>query len=546
MYNQDDKTERSEKFPKMGDKKQKNSKRSKSARSNKGKKSSSNSKESTGRGLSTSSSYGGNDISWYTRNPALTESAARIPYANFPGKKTTIQVPRWKNGEDSTEGFIRYPGILAMTFALTVGVAGEVTDPINVAAREIYGKIRACYSSSLEADAPDIMMYILAIDSILMLIEDMKRAYYVINLYSPYNTMYPKAMINALGYNFDDLLANKTRMYQNITELVAQVSKFAVPDVMDLFKRHQFMCANIYCDSPTVKAQNYVFVPDQFYELVNAETMTELSSETWTSPVTTSKGGKTVQNSYNRVKEALDALMNWDTAYTILGYLQRAYKDTPFIAPAYPIEGATLVPVYNYEVLTQINNATIVPINTATLDVKQDPTYSNVLISKPAAAPNNGSSIPPKDVFVTLTNSDTPTAMDNIIATRLTVSSGSADNLLTCGTEILTSMSIYWDTDPREALITLDGTNFWIGNQATTNRENALNRYYEIVRSIGCLSAFDYHPTLFLYSDDADTGELEDVIVIGDMDNTTVISNATLANLHRVCVYSEFNCFGNN
>lgn len=61
------------------------------------------------------------------------------------------------------------PGILTIRFVTSLGVAnGSVASAINVAAKNIYSYVRFANSGARNYDSPDLMMYLLAMDSAYM------------------------------------------------------------------------------------------------------------------------------------------------------------------------------------------------------------------------------------------------------------------------------------------------------------------------------------------------------------------------------------------
>lgn len=125
-----------------------------------------------------------NPMSWYNRYPELVKSVASIPFPNKPGMKYKVLEPF----DFFPDGYSKdIPGVLSLEWVPFIGYATSSTDPINIAAYELYAKVRANFSGSLAADAPDIMIYVLALDGILSYIASLKRIYRVLNTYSMNN-----------------------------------------------------------------------------------------------------------------------------------------------------------------------------------------------------------------------------------------------------------------------------------------------------------------------------------------------------------------------
>lgn len=511
--------------------------------------------------------YGGNDVSWYNRNPALLEAAGNIPFPWQPGRSidNVITYPNPGTGDTvNIDGSVWYPGICTLGYYPSVGQAIDVSSPINIAAREIYGRIRSKYSGSLEADAPDIMMYLLALDSLYMIYEDLKRAYYLVNLYTPHNTLFPKQIITALGYNFEDLMINKVKMYQYLVEGGAMLAKFRVPDNMDLYKRHAFMSANLYADSPLPKAQIYAFTARGFYTLSNTDTKTSLNITAWNNA---NSSTMSLESAWTKFKAAINKLMAWDTGYTILGYLERAYEGESFLIPSAPLMDGQILPVYNLEVLTQIQNTRALPVRTYSLRVEQDPLTNN-LLSRPTVNIKEQMAYNPRwryiksQSFITLPTVAQPTAQDIAVATRLHPGIGSFPTSfvteddpyidLYCGTEVVSDV-LYWNHETYFPALSLRWTDVQFDvfssesepADALAEVSFALDPVMELLTNA---SAFNMHPSYFIsyigYDDpDSIIPVYHKHSLVADTDNLTVVDDTTLENLHRICIYSEFNCF---
>lgn len=545
----------------MNKKKRNYSKGNKNFKGNKNAKTCNSTEDRRNSKMDNTPSYGGNDVSWYTHYADLSDSAARIPFSWQPGRQIPFVYPLEFLNENSTTAKYLYPGIMTLSFYPTVGRSTEISSPLNVCAREVYGRIRAKYSGSLEADAPDIMMYIIALDSLYMIYEDMKRVYYLLGQYTPYNTLYPKAIVEALGYDYDDLMENKVLLFQHICEAGAMLSKFLVPDQMDLFKRHQFMASNVYADSATSKSQQYAFKVGGFYTLKNTSTMTTLEITDWAG--TMSGDQLTVQSAWNIFYTAIKKLMSWDTSYTIVGYLQRAFEGESFLAPTPVLEQGVLTPVYNLEVLTQIQNLNAVNVKKSSLNVTQDPTNDNILLCDPIMEYSKVSGTyqywksSVYDPIISLPV-DNPTTTDIIISTRLTAmpigkptgTSGSIKSShLTCGTEIVYSIGMTTSQAgipvniPSQScnLIEFGHTN----DVLTTVNYASVNALTNMIWYSSMLTNFNMHPTIYTQTIDKDNGDQKASTYIScDADNVTVVKNEHMSDLHRMCIYSEFNCFG--
>lgn len=537
---------------------------------------------SSGRGRA----YGGNDISWYSRNPNLLAAAASIPYPYRAG----MNIPMLVDGTTSMEAWYiagntspatvihtpltamtyRVPGVCRISWIPSLGKTQTSTDPVNIVARELYSTIRSKYSGSLEVDPPDLMMYLGALDSIFAYIAALKRIYRILSVWTPDNYYLPDGLLRFVGSaglaDFDQLRANKTQLWQCINELILQTRKFKCPAVMDLFNRHYWLNDNVYTDAPTVNSQMYAFVMEAVLVYSAQPTVDDDSIKAsglvykytpWSRTTSADNGedfpqSVSVENLYTFGLNMIRALNQWDDVFTINGYLQRAFEGVPSFAIEEMPQDPVFTPVYNEEVLTQIENTRPVPavyaLTYTSYGVRQNVAQNNVVTADkftvtpspvmPYAYLRNMAQFNP----ILNIRSDAPTVADTVIATRLchaiTVTEGEStiEIEISHATEIVLDVSYQrhpYDNggDSVPAVITRAygrSINQWPGDSANTQSTDA----------------FDWHP-IFVEVIINSALQVNSIAVHGDTRNVTVLAPNQLDEIHRVCVLSEFNAYGN-
>lgn len=492
-----------------------------------------------------------NDVSWYNKFPELLESAGRIPFAKYPGMDIPFGKVFTKDTSTSiaevTAPSYSYPGFLEIDWVPSVGYSDNNTSPISTAAKELYAKVRAKFSGALDEDAPDIIMYLMALDSIFAYIGYLKRIYRALNTYSPTNTMFPDGVLKCMEITPAEAVAlrkNKTKFWGQINDLILQASKFTCPDVMDIFSRHYWMSSNVYGDAPSSKAQFYVFNQTHFYEF------DETGSTGGALALIAGPTDHSADAYYEYGRSLISKLAASDDAYTINGHLLRAFEGAANFVVAKLEEDELLDAVYVPEVLSQIHNIRSMngSILGTTFAITQDPTTNaiihtpklNVHVSSNASMFQNGTFAGPNTTFLLDLMTYTPSAGDIAVATRLTTMAGDYDAqnhqfTLIGGTEIVWSMSvIYYDSAqgaPRA---------YAFSSIITTNTDG--DTAVQILQTLGRLSAFDWHPLVYvaIYSN----GTISALYPCGDLYNPTAVGLDTMRDLHRVCVLSEFNAYG--
>lgn len=503
-----------------------------------------------------------NDISWYNKNPELLVAAGAFPFPYRPGMHTGPFVSVWQNGSlTGATGSGSIPGVIVYSWVPSVGQSSNALSPISVTAKQIYARVRSAYSSALDADAPDFMMYLMALDSLFSYIGALKRLYRILTLWSPQNYAVPDHLLKA--YNLDDaavenLRLHRTELWQLINTLVLQSRKFTCPAIMDIFNRHYWMNDNVYADAPTPRAQFYMFYQEayfQFKEILSADGETTASGLVMkASPF---QAGATVQSLYNFGNSLLEALIVWDESYTINGYLMRAYDGVPSFVVEELDQGAQLEVVYSEEVLTQIHNARAVsyPVDWTQFTVNQDPA-TNAIISNltnvPVTIGDQWYVAASSQAWVDL-RSEQPTPAEVVIASRLhTMTSVIRDTsdgktivgfAISAGTEIVNAIYVVTDVGP--ALVPGGGVAALSELErlfvpAILSELHGSNDMFAVLQ----LQQFDWCPLIpWVKLTTAAGVQMNAGLLVGDINNLAIVEPIAMENLNRVCLYSEFGSF---
>lgn len=496
-----------------------------------------------------------NDVSWYSRNPLLLRAAASIPFPYRPGMNIPWMLP---NDTVNTLNRTNIPGIFTINWYPTVGKSTTATDPASIVGKEIFAKVREKFSGSIDADAPDFVIYLMALDSVYSYIASLKRVYRILVAYTSENHYIPDALLQALGFTTGqivDLKEHRMQFFQIINELVFMTRKFNIPAAFDIINRHYWLNDNVYMDADSINSQFYVFNCLGYYKFGMQEISTGVSVGSLSLSTLTIPNTGVAEYLYSFGRSLIDALAGSDDAYIISGYLMRAYEGFPtFTVDELPLEDK-LVPHYDPEVLMQIENATPIQVKTfgnadATLTngVTQDPATNAVVCTPHLKATRPAEMLGVVwDMENTISiRSDEPSVADVTIATRLKMGvendKGTTTNVdydIVCGSEIVDSFKISY---------------YWLNNSGTRNLQNAFlqgpifvaasNIAYVV--GLTMMQSFDWHPIIptIIVVDPSPTSLQVYTALSGDLHNTALLSNEQLKQINRVCLYSEFNAYG--
>lgn len=148
-----------------------------------------------------------NPIEWYNRYPQLLEAAGRIPFPYRPGMLVNLGTIGARTASP-TQVNTHIPGACVLNYVPTVGQSSGSISPISQVAREIYGKVRAAFSSELAVGPADFVMYLMALDSIFSNIGFLKRIYRIVNTYSPDNYAMPDLLLRSMGFSTTQIQRN--------------------------------------------------------------------------------------------------------------------------------------------------------------------------------------------------------------------------------------------------------------------------------------------------------------------------------------------------
>jgi len=205
-----------------------------------------------------------NDVAWYSKNPQLLKDAGSIPFSNIQG--LNIHLPGMTKG--GAEYVDKLPGLITMPATPTYGVTGYDYSAVNVAAQNIYSFIRHQNSGHSNYDVPDLFMYLAAMDQMYSYHAELVRIYGLMRFYNGYNRYVGRYLVQALGFDYDNLTVNLAQFRYLINQFAIKLSSLAVPAVMPIVDRHRWMYSNVYMDKPNLKAQLYAFVPRYYGQYI--------------------------------------------------------------------------------------------------------------------------------------------------------------------------------------------------------------------------------------------------------------------------------------
>lgn len=468
-----------------------------------------------------------NDPSWYAKNPELMKSAASLPFSVTTGELLPF----------SGNYYHSVPGVMAIYFQHSIGEAN--TDAINAAATSMYSYVVHANSRNTSYEAADLMMVVLAGMDVFSLVAAGIRAYGTMRNYDQRNKYTPDALVTAMGFNPQDLRANLSKMWFDLNEVVARISQIWIPNTMPVLDRWFWLNSNIYKDSESIRGQMYVLAQDYFwiYNPTIMQTGGGLSIVSNSGAVSSdssdrfsfAKGDVTWDQYMTVLNGMISALLNSEDRGTIMGDILKAFGADKIYALNPITSDYQVLPTYDREVLTQIENADMVQGSLTPIGIYQKngriENYPRVVTSP---GTNKGLSI------LNFHQSELPTEAQVMVATRLKalgekmVSDGdtSYPAVETTGTEIVTSAKVFAYNESG-SLLSAD--------------YDAYQPYTSVdIKTVATELVFDWAPWIYSVWDVNGSSVTPVTWAFGDYDQYTSVDVETLKKMNNTALYSLF------
>lgn len=497
-----------------------------------------------------------NDVRWYANNAELLKAAASIPFSPVVGRR----LPYYQDKDNLVNYTI--PGVMTVTWSPCVGASDD--NAINQAANSIYSFTVHANSRNQSYDAPDEMVLIMAGAQVFSAIALGIRAFGTMRRFAQEDMYTPNALIKAMGFDYNDLSQNYSKMWFDLNEIIARAQQIWIPNTMPVIERWFWMNSNIYRDGKSVKAQYYMYTPEVFYKYdeKSVTTGSALIPVPWlpiNSKVTMSQITYNTWASYlELVNSMINALLNSQDRGIIFGDILKAYGADKLYSLSPISADYMLEPTYDEEVLTQFENLTT--FNFQPQNIQQDtngnllqgfkPSVNETLLSKlinPKALVPSG----PTNQVLNFHQREVPTPEQIMVATRMKVmgskvSAQGASGVwtpVTAGTEVATALLVtYNDWTSGTPFPSVYLFNQYLFTYTTDGKEYTNETVPNIYTVLLLWTAFDWAPWIYrLASHEVEPNYVNNVrMAYGDYDNYTFMDAELLKKIHTTAIYSEY------
>lgn len=467
-----------------------------------------------------------NDAEWYIPNQQIANDIGNISTSLRSGTSIPLD-----NGVNSAVQSV--PGILTYYYLPTFGDQNAASDALNSAAQALAVEVRRSTSGTTYWDKNDLMVMLLAEANLLAYYAYLVRAYGMLSEYSSLNKYTPDALLEAMGISSSDLIQNIANFRAWINNFAYRIQSLYIPKTISYFKRTIWLCENIYKDAESPQAQYYMYNPIGFYQFEETSgSGTKAAGHLIFKTLPYMAGGSPGRMmGFSDLKQfgesLLEPLWSSDSTMFMTADLIKALGPNAAFTIAPIAENFRVVPVYNREVLMQMENAYVYNYNAWSLSLNQvvslselslQPSYNFAKATSAqtstltAYAENYTSIIPTQRRLLNFHGLTAPTPQDVLVATRLTgfgdmmyvVSSNQwtdqngvahSDKFqpITMGTEIIAQAILYEFVTQKSGDIMLTQTPVFSDYLVELDTGTTTSATTEYISATAKLPAFDWH-----------------------------------------------------
>lgn len=335
-----------------------------------------------------------NDPMFYMPDENIGRALASIPYNVLAGMPYDLQALQLLGSYTQLDFFNKITMPQATVAVLNTidsfGINKIGSDGLNIAANMLYAKMRQKNSGAKNYEAPDLMMYTMALSDIHAAYIYAKRFLEIARTYSFYNTDIPFGIVTALGVNYKDLVSNFANYVSQLSILATKINSFALPDIFKNSYRKAFIYGNVFADSDSIRGQFYVYrkVAYYYWDTTSDSRGTRLSGKYYgeenrpenifvskqsapsqiDDPEAEGSGILKFQDILDGIAFQLDAMFNDTDAHTMSGDLLKAFDGAKMLTVTQPSLDTVLAPSMDTNALAQIENCFTLLTNRLTED----------------------------------------------------------------------------------------------------------------------------------------------------------------------------------
>lgn len=304
-----------------------------------------------------------NDPTDYVTDPEIAKQASNLSFQSVLGSSPvandvtlpTIMVARCNPSMGSTL-FVEDYGTNEITASEMVQLNQHI-DAVNMMGAKLYTLLSSFSGRTTTYGPCDVIMMIGAIASIAEYSEHLRRAFGVMFTYNPRNRALPKALVEAMGFDFDDMSANLADYRMKFNMQMTRINQIPLLDNIGFIRKCRRIYQKVYADAPTSMYQMYVMIPNSVWKFDEDSYSTGSALKTFKlSSLTDKKMGTHIQllaDMINRVVLSSTLQIVYSDILNLATKIHIPMWKFDYLSELYSVK-----PEYNRNFLLQIHNST--------------------------------------------------------------------------------------------------------------------------------------------------------------------------------------------
>lgn len=460
------------------------------------------------------------------------------------------------------------PGICVVDYNIVPGRSIDGTSGLNIAAKKLYTFVRHANSGSRNYDSPDLMNFAFSGVSLFTFIVECQRVYGVIQRYSCKNRYLAKSLVQALGFDYEDLSSKLADFRAMLNVAINKLNAIKIPAAWPLWNKNYSLNAIVLKDGEIDRSQLYAYRSTVIWKY--NETGPFVGSLTPEFIFGMSEDYKlTVADVKDVIDNIVNAFVASEDINIMSGDIVKAYGEEKCMELGLIAEEYMIDPIYNREMLDVLHNTTVYEVAkgyTANggMIIKQDTVNNNLLFDPfiirysvaDTFSDNKGAEVTVAagtKEYIDLMRDDVQ-PIDVVNSSIMTALPDGAHpvmfedermyHMLSFGTEIAVNCKIYCYI-LRAGGLTLE--HFDLRRKYFMGTANSATSHYQFVNGIFAwitqLTKFEWHPRVTIYIDqnEANTDSyIASAAKLYDLYNYTVVSEVELSKLHDLHILGGF------
>lgn len=408
-----------------------------------------------------------------------------------------------------------------------------------------YTELYSQQTAATQIAGADLEMYELALDEAFSLYSEWKRVFGLLLSYSPVNKYTPRVIVEALGYDFDELYKNKTKFENILDNFANSLRAYFVPTGNDLYAFHEEQFGRLYADSKSTRAKMYAFRKSIYR--VWKDTTSEEGSMLQTHAY--NNGGQLIGLSYIEAvsKEIFQNMSQSESFNFISALLGKVLGNNRYVLPKLDPNYET-VAVLDERKLAQIHNMMMInELNFSnaqdTLDITQS-VGANSIIYQPSATISPGDRPLDNSYMYNIYNgnyvldtkeeqpSETEVVHMTVYVPTVSLAGSDASQPVTI---TLDSATCDYVTD---ATMWFYQYNYDSGEKELKSTSFSTLNTFNISTLVDKLKVIDFEYAPQMYFPVTSSDSLKNVLRIYNLDNPTAVSKEALQLMNNVRQYS--------